>query len=108
MNKRNNNKKEYMDYFSDYEYDVDKNKKNFFFEFIKGATIVSNNINFDIDFKNKEFGYNINKRDCVCTMQISKNIFKYYNLESLAYFYQILVDKKDYHNGIVDATALAK
>ena len=31
MNKRNNNKKEYMDYFSDYEYDVDKNKKKIFF-----------------------------------------------------------------------------
>jgi DNA polymerase III epsilon subunit-like protein len=98
-----------MDYFSNNEYDVDKNKKKiFFFEFIKGATIVSHNINFDIDFKNKEFGCNINKRDCLCTMQISKNIFEYYNLESLAYFYQISVDKKHYHNGIVDATVLAR
>ena len=41
-------------------------------------------------------------------MQISKNIFEYYNLESLAHFYQISVDKKDYHNGIVDATVLAR
>lgn len=109
INKRENNKKEYMNYFSDYDYNVKKeNKKQYFLNFIKNSTIVSHNINFDVDFINNEFGINLNKDDCVCTLRILRYILKYPNIESATYFYGIKIKNKDFHNGIVDATALAR
>jgi len=112
LNKREN-KTEYMNYLSDYEYTIENKKKlSFFCKFIENERIVSHNIKFDIGFINLELekvGFNIIKeQDCVCTLRIFRNILRRSKLENVADLYEININHDDYHKGIVDATVLAR
>jgi len=112
INKRDYNY-DYMYYFAEYNYCLNKKKKlKKFLNFIGNSKIVSHNIPFDLNHLNKELdncNLNLIKNEkCICTMSIIRksNCLQNYTLKNCAIFYGIL-GIRDYHKGIVDATVLA-
>ena len=109
INKRDYNY-DFMYYFAEYNYCLDKKKKlQNFLKFVDNSILVGHNIKYDIRYINKELNKHklpkISKNKCICTMHILKNL-RSHTLKDCAKFFGIN-GIYDYHKGIVDVTILA-
>ncbi len=112
-----------MYYLSDYNYSRENNiKKSLetFLEFVSDSIIITHNALFDMKFINAELKRcglkQIPLSQCICTLKILRNfkkigiLNKNYKLRlcDLCRYYNIEVDSKDLHQGIVDAIVFGR
>ena len=118
-----NNTRPLMYYLSDYNYSRDNNiKKSLetFLSFVSDSIIITHNALFDMKFINEELKRcglpQIPLGQCICTLKILKNLKKIGRLDKnfklrlcdLCRYYDINIDPKDLHQGIVDAIVFAR
>ena len=124
LNKRfTNNTRPLMYYLSDYNYSRDNNiKKSLetFLSFVSDSIIITHNALFDMKFINEELKRcglpQIPLGQCICTLKILKNLKKIGRLDKnfklrlcdLCRYYDIDIDQKDLHQGIVDAIVFGR
>ena len=117
------NTKPLMYYLSDYNYSRKDNiKKSLqtFLDFVKDDMIITHNANFDTKFINRELNKyklkEISLNRCICTLKYFRNlkkmgiIDKNYGLKlcDLCHYYDIDVNPKDLHQGIVDTIVFGR
>ena len=124
LNKRfTGNMKPLMYYLSDYNYSREDNiKKSLetFLSFVSDSIIITHNALFDMKFINAELKRcglrQIPLGQCICTLKILNNLKKIGRLDKnfrlrlcdLCRYYDIRVDKKDLHQGIVDTIVFGR
>ena len=118
LNRRFKDKtKPIMYYLSEYNYSRNNNLKKSletFLEFVSDSIIITHNALFDMKFINSELKRcglrEIPYDQCVCTLKFLKNLKKIGRLDKnfklrlrdLCEYYQIEVNEKDLHQGIID------
>ena len=124
LNKRfSNNNRPLMYYLSDYNYSRDDNiRKSLetFLSFVSDSIIITHNALFDMKFINEELKRcglpEIPLCQCICTLKILKNLKKIGRLDKnfklrlcdLCRYFNINIDPKDLHQGIVDAIVFGR
>ena len=119
----NKSTKPLMYYLSEYNYSREDNiKKSLetFLSFVSDSIIITHNALFDMKFINEELKRcslpEIPLGQCICTLKILKNLKKIGRLDKnfklrlcdLCRYYDIHVNPKDLHQGIVDAIVFAR
>ena len=117
------NSRPLMYYLSDYNYSRKDNiKKSLktFLDFVRDDMIITHNANFDMKFINRELTkYGLDEiplNRCICTLKYFRNLKKIGMLDKnfglklcdLCYYYDIYVDQKDLHQGIVDTIVFGR
>ena len=112
-----------MYYLSDYNYSRKDNiKKSLrtFLDFVKDDMIITHNASFDMKFINRELNkYGLEEiplNKCICTLKYFRNLKKIGILDKnfglklcdLCRYYNIYVDAKDLHQGIVDTIVFGR
>ena len=123
LDKRFYESKPLMYYLSDYNYSRKDNiKKSLktFLDFVKDDMIITHNAGFDMKFINRELNkYGLKEiplNRCICTLKYFRNLKKIgifdknYGLRlcDLCRYYDINVDLKDLHQGIVDTIVFGR
>ena len=123
LDKRFYESKPLMYYLSDYNYSRKDNiKKSLktFLDFVKDDMIITHNAGFDMKFINRELNkYGLKEiplNRCICTLKYFRNLKKIgifdknYGLRlcDLCRYYDIYVDPKDLHQGIVDTIVFGR
>ena len=123
LDKRFYNSQPLMYYLSDYNYSRKDNiKKSLktFLDFVKDDMIITHNASFDMKFINRElnkFGLEeIPLNRCICTLKYLRNLKKIgifdknfgLKLCDLCRYYDIYVNPKDLHQGIVDTIVFGR
>ena len=118
LNKRfTDNNQPIMYYLSEYNYSRNNNiKKSLetFLDFVSDSIVITHNASFDMKFINfelKKWGLReIPLNQCICTLKILRNLKKIgrldknfkLRLEDLCGYYDININPKDLHQGIID------
>ena len=117
------NSKPLMYYLSDYNYSRKDNiKKSLktFLDFVGDDMIITHNANFDMKFINRELNkYGLDEiplNRCICTLKYFRSLKKFGMLDKnfglklcdLCSYYDIYVDQKDLHQGIVDTIVFGR
>ena len=117
------NSRPLMYYLSDYNYSRKDNiKKSLktFLDFVKDDMIITHNANFDMKFINRELNKycldEIPLNRCICTLKYFRNLKKIGMIDKnfglklcdLCQYYNIYVDMKDLHQGIVDTIVFGR
>ena len=112
-----------MYYLSDYNYSRKDNiKKSLrtFLDFVKDDMIITHNASFDMKFINRELNkYGLEEiplNRCICTLKYYRNLKKIgifdknfgLKLCDLCHYYDIYVNPKDLHQGIVDTIVFGR
>ena len=123
LDKRFYESKPLMYYLSDYNYSRKDNiKKSLktFLDFVKDDMIITHNAGFDMKFINRELNkYGLKEiplNRCICTLKYFRNLKKIgifdknYGLRlcDLCRYYDIYVEPKDLHQGIVDTIVFGR
>ena len=123
LNKRFYNSQPLMYYLSDYNYSRKDNiKKSLktFLDFVRDDMIITHNAGFDMKFINRELSkYGLEEiplNRCICTLKYLRNLKKIgifdknfgLKLSDLCHYYDIYVNPKDLHQGIVDTIVFGR